>query len=111
MKKKDLDKLPKKVLLPGFEAGRYESPREYDRSEFKMQQFEDPFRRDNRISIRISGLDMAALHRLALAEGIPLQSLIANIVHDYAIRDLAQKRPEILPPEKKRSGSNNGIAD
>ena len=39
--------------------------------------------RDNRMNIRISGKDFTELQRQALAEGIPTQSLIANIVHQY----------------------------
>jgi len=108
MDKTDLDKLPKKPLLPGYENGRYEPARHYDHAEFRgepreelnseprgesraafRQEFrkpplEDPIRRDNRVSVRISGQDMSKLHRLALSEGLPLQSLIASIVHRYA---------------------------
>jgi hypothetical protein len=96
MDKKELDKLPRKPLLPGYESGRYEPARQYDRSELRSgfqegprgelrkPPLEDPVRRDNRVSVRISGQDMSRLHRLALTEGLPLQSLIASIVHRYA---------------------------
>ncbi len=73
MDKQDLDKLPKKTLLPGFASGRYEPVRQYDHAEFRKPPFEDPVRRDNRVSVRISGQDMGKLHKLALAEGLPLQ--------------------------------------
>lgn len=85
MDKKDLEKLPKKTLLPGFESGRYEPVRHLDRAEFRKPPFEDPVRRDNRVSIRVSAQDMGELHRLALTEGLPLQSLIANIVHQHVM--------------------------
>lgn len=71
-------------IIPGYENGHYEPARKYDRSEFKSCSFEDPWRRDNRISIRVSGKDLEQLHKLALEEGMPSQSLIANIVHKYA---------------------------
>lgn len=70
-------------IIPGYENGSYEPARNYDRSEFKSYSFEDPKRRDNRISIRVSGKDLEQLHKLALEEGVPSQSLIASIVHKY----------------------------
>jgi hypothetical protein len=70
-------------MISGYENGSFEPPRSYDRSEFKAYSFEDPKRRDNRISIRVSGKDLEQLHKLALEEGVPSQSLIANIVHKY----------------------------
>jgi predicted DNA binding CopG/RHH family protein len=81
MEKKDLN--ISKGMIPGYENGSYEPARNYDRSEFKSYSFEDPKRRDNRISIRVSGKDLEQLHKLALEEGVPSQSLIANIVHNY----------------------------
>jgi predicted DNA binding CopG/RHH family protein len=70
-------------IIPGYENGHYEPATNYDRSEFKSHSFEDPKRRDNRISIRVSGKDLEQLHKLALEAGVPAQSLIGNIVHKY----------------------------
>jgi predicted DNA binding CopG/RHH family protein len=70
-------------IISGYENGSFEPARNYDRSEFKSYSFEDPKRRDNRVSIRVSGKDLEQLHKLALEEGVPSQSLIANIVHKY----------------------------
>jgi predicted DNA binding CopG/RHH family protein len=70
-------------LIPGYKDGNYEPARNFDRSAFKNHSPEDPKRRDSRTSIRVSGRDLELLHRLALKEGIPSQSLIASIVHKY----------------------------
>ncbi len=75
--------LPRKALLPGFANGRFEQQPDYDRVELRSYSVEEAGRRDNRINIRISGKDLSELQRHALAEGIPTQSLIANIVHQY----------------------------
>lgn len=77
-------KLDRRGILPGFADGRFETAPTYDPSEFAKTQLEDPLRRDNRVNIRISGHDMTELHRMALTEGLPLQSLLAQIVHQYA---------------------------
>ena len=45
------------------------------------------------MSIRVSGHDMAELHRIALAEGLPLQSLLAQIVHQYANGQMQKVEP------------------
>ena len=87
--------LDRRGILPGFADGRYETAPTYDPSEFTKTNLEDPLRRDNRVSIRISGHDMMELHRLALAEGLPLQSLLAQIVHQYASGQL--ERVESTP--------------
>ncbi|HTR00158.1 MAG TPA: hypothetical protein VMH83_09220 [Candidatus Acidoferrum sp.] len=84
----DLDKLIKqhlqrKELLPGVASGRYEQRPQVDKAELRTPGIEDNARRDNRINIRISGKDLTELQKLALAEGIPTQSLIANIIHHY----------------------------
>ena len=86
-KKLDLDR---RGILPGFAEGRYESAPAYDPSEFARTQFEDPLRRDNRVSIRIAAHDMNALYRMALTDGVPLQSLLAQIIHQYANGQLQQ---------------------
>lgn len=75
--------LPRKSLLPGFDSGRFEQQPDYDRVELRSYVVEEAGRRDNRINIRISGRDLTELQKQALAEGIPTQSLIANIVHQY----------------------------
>lgn len=75
--------LSPKPLLPGFDSGRFEQQPAYDRAELRSHVVDDAGRRDNRISIRISGKDLVELQRQALVEGIPTQSLIANVVHQY----------------------------
>jgi hypothetical protein len=88
-------KLDRRGILPGFADGRFETAPSYDPSEFAKTELEDPLRRDNRVSIRVSGHDMMELHRMALAEGLPLQSLLAQIIHQYASGQL--EKAETMP--------------
>jgi predicted DNA binding CopG/RHH family protein len=94
MDSKKLNNLERRGILPGFADGRYEGTQKYDPSEFAKTHLEDPLRRDNRVSIRVSGQDMRELHRMALAEGLPLQSLLAQIVHQYATGQLGKAEQE-----------------
>jgi hypothetical protein len=96
--------LDRRGILPGFADGRYEASPQYDPSEFAKSPFDDPQRRDNRVNIRVSGQDMSELHRMALAEGLPLQSLLAQIVHQYATGQLAEKAATAtVPPVTQHS--------
>lgn len=97
MDSKKLNNLERRGILPGYAEGRYEGAPKYDPSEFAKTHLEDPLRRDNRVSIRVSGQDMSELHRMALAEGLPLQSLLAQIVHQYATGQLGQTKQPLEP--------------
>ena len=82
--------LERRALLPGIATGQYEQQPAYDKAELRAHIVDELTRRDNRISIRVSGRDLSELQKLALAEGIPTQSLIANIVHQYVQTELAK---------------------
>jgi predicted DNA binding CopG/RHH family protein len=82
--------LTPRALLPGIATGQYEQQPVYDKAELRAHIVDELARRDNRISIRVSGRDLNELQKLALAEGIPTQSLIANVVHQYVRTELAK---------------------
>lgn len=107
-------KLNRRGILPGFAAGHYEPARQYDPAEFAKTQHEDLVRRDNRINIRVSGMDMTELHRQALAEGLPVQSLLAQIIHQYATGQLLKVEAEAARQDpqqrsKKPTPHNTGV--
>jgi predicted DNA binding CopG/RHH family protein len=52
---------------------------------------EKTFRKDRRINIRLSERDMAGIQRVAAAKGIPYQSLISGLIHQYIEGDLIHK--------------------
>jgi predicted DNA binding CopG/RHH family protein len=43
----------------------------------------ETFKKDKRISIRISNRDLERLRKRALQEGLPYQTLITSILHKY----------------------------
>ncbi len=49
------------------------------------------FKKDRRVNIRISGKDLEALQKRALAEGIPYQTLIASLLHKYVSGRLVER--------------------
>lgn len=52
---------------------------------------ENTFRKDRRINIRLSDRDMVGIQRVAAAKGVPYQSLISGLIHQYIEGDLVQK--------------------
>jgi predicted DNA binding CopG/RHH family protein len=51
------------------------------------------FKKDKRITIRISSRDLNALRKRALVEGIPYQTLVTSVLHKYVNRQLVEKQP------------------
>jgi hypothetical protein len=97
-------KRERRGLLPGYDSGRYEPARTYDPAEF-LTHADDPVRRDHRVNVRLSSVDQQELQRRALAEGLPLQSLLARIIHEYATGQLLKAEVEAEPvlPHESRS--------
>lgn len=52
---------------------------------------ENTFRKDRRINIRLSERDMVGIQRVAAAKGVPYQSLISGLIHQYVEGDLVHK--------------------
>ncbi len=52
---------------------------------------ENTFRKDRRINIRLSDRDMVGIQRVAAAKGMPYQSFISGLIHQYVEGDLVQK--------------------
>jgi predicted DNA binding CopG/RHH family protein len=52
---------------------------------------EATFRKDRRINIRLSEHDMVGIQRVAASKGIPYQTLISGLIHQYVEGDLVQK--------------------
>ena len=49
------------------------------------------FKKDKRVNIRISGIDLESIQERALIEGIPYQTLISSILHKYVNGRLVDK--------------------
>lgn len=50
------------------------------------------FRKDKRINIRLSHHDLTGIQRQAAKKGIPYQTLISGLIHQYVEGDLREKR-------------------
>lgn len=49
------------------------------------------FKKDKRVNIRMSGMDLELIQERALMEGIPYQTLMSSILHKYVNGRLVEK--------------------
>ncbi len=49
------------------------------------------FKKDKRVNIRISQLDLELLQERALIEGLPYQTLMSSVLHKYVTGRFAEK--------------------
>jgi predicted DNA binding CopG/RHH family protein len=52
---------------------------------------ENTFRKDKRINVRLSSHDLIGIQRKAAQKGIPYQSLISGLIHQYVEGDLVEE--------------------
>ncbi len=79
-------------ILEAFESGRIK-PLPDAKAQIVQHQkaAEATFKKDARISIRLSSRDLRALQVRALQEGMPYQMLISSVLHKYAEGQLISK--------------------
>lgn len=49
--------------------------------------------RDQRVNIRLSAMDLLGIQAKAREEGMPYQTLIASVLHDYVAGKFVEKAP------------------
>lgn len=53
---------------------------------------EATFKKNRRINIRLSEHDLAGIQREAVSRGLPYQSLISGLIHQFIEGDLVERR-------------------
>lgn len=71
--------------LTSFEAGEWKTVDNIEDAKLLARQAAtNYFQKDARINIRISSGDLASLKQKAAYKGLPYQTLIASVLHEYA---------------------------
>ena len=74
-----------KEILASVERGEWKRVRNIkEEMEFAKKAAANFLRKDARINIRISSVDLEHLKQKAAYEGVPYQTLVASILHKYA---------------------------
>lgn len=91
MKKIKLDK-EEQELLNSLESEEWVSVDNLEQEIKKNQEIaRNTLRKDKRINIRLSSNDLEALKANAVEMGLPYQTLVSSILHQYATGRLLQK--------------------
>ncbi len=87
-----LDK-EEKNILDLYEKGKLKAkyPTEEDLKEVKKIA-KNTFRKNRRITIRLYEHDYAGIQKKAMEKGIPYQTLISGIIHQYIEGDLLERK-------------------
>ncbi|RKT45302.1 antitoxin [Thiocapsa rosea] len=81
-----------KEILEAFESGNLKRAKSAVDEKKTHQAIADAtFRKDARISIRLSSKDLRALQARALQEGIPCQTLVSSVLHKFVDGRLVDK--------------------
>jgi len=92
MKNDKLD-IEEQKLLDSLESGEWESvPNLEDEIKLHQEIAKNTLRKDKRINIRLSANDLEALKTQAVELGLPYQTLVSSILHQYAAGRLVQRQ-------------------
>jgi predicted DNA binding CopG/RHH family protein len=82
--KRNLDR-EEKDILSSFEKGEWKPVKNVKKEKIKAKQMAaKTLRKDVRVNIRLSSVDVFSIKQIAAYEGLPYQTLIASILHKYA---------------------------
>ncbi|MGD7036729.1 hypothetical protein [Methylotuvimicrobium buryatense] len=80
-----------KELLQSYESDEWVSVASPDEINKYKAAAKNTFRKDKRVNIRMSELDLELLQEKALIEGLPYQTLMSSILHKYVTGRLVDK--------------------
>jgi predicted DNA binding CopG/RHH family protein len=86
MKKRRSHDDEEKALITAYERGEFQPVKDQKGAKRAAREAAQRYlRKDARINIRLSTADLEMLKRRALEEGLPYQSMIASVLHKYAV--------------------------
>jgi len=80
-----------KGILDAYDKGKMKtsSPSKKEKEAIKSMA-ENTFRKDRRITIRLYDHDLKGIQKKALEKGMPYQTLISSMIHQYVEGDLVE---------------------
>jgi predicted DNA binding CopG/RHH family protein len=82
-----------KEILDAYEKGyiKVKNPSKEELKEVKKVA-EDTFRKNKRITIRLYDHDYRGIQKKAMEKGMPYQTLISSMIHQYIEGDIVEKK-------------------
>ena len=83
MNKRKLDK-EEQDLLESYERGEWKPVKNVKREIERHREYaKNTLRKDRRVNIRLSSKDLEEIQAIAVADGIPYQTLISSVLHRF----------------------------
>ena len=82
-----------KGILDSYEQGKIKtsSPSKKDKEKIKSMAV-NTFRKDRRVTIRLYDHDLKGIQKKAMEKGMPYQTLISSMIHQYVEGDLVDSK-------------------
>lgn len=81
-----------KEILEAYERGTFKSIPNIKKEIARYREYaKSTLRKNKRINIRISEIDIVHIQRKAVENGLPYQTLISSVLHKYADGNLIEK--------------------
>lgn len=82
-----------KGILEAYDKGKMNtsSPTKKDKEKIKSMA-ENTFRKDRRVTIRLYDHDLKGIQKKAMEKGMPYQTLISSMIHQYVEGDLVDSK-------------------
>jgi len=95
-----------KVILDAYDKGKMKTSMPSKKEKEKIKSMaENTFRKDRRVTIRLYDHDLKGIKKKAMEKGMPYQTLISAMIHQYGEGDLVEnkKGSHIYGPEVRDS--------
>ena len=80
-------------ILDAYDKGRLRLSKPTKREKENIRAMaETTFRKDRRVTIRLYDHDLKGVQKLAMEKGMPYQTLISAMIHQYVEGDLVERR-------------------
>ncbi len=97
MKKIKLDK-EEQDILDSFEGGEWKPVQNRKRAIKRHEQYaRNTLKKDKRVNIRISSKDLEEIQSIAVADGIPYQTLMSSVLHRFINGRLVEPKGQTKP--------------
>lgn len=71
-------------ILEAYEQGRLQSIPDLEAEKARLiESARQTLQKDKRVSVMLSGRDLAQFQKKAVEEGLPIQALMANVLHKF----------------------------
>jgi predicted DNA binding CopG/RHH family protein len=82
-----------KAILDAYDKGKMKPSTPTKRELDKIKSMaENTFRKDRRVTIRLYDHDLKGIQKKAMEKGMPYQTLISSMIHQYVEGDLEERK-------------------